>query len=101
MNAHLHMAGTLKEVHGSLISCSTRKDVFSGDRMEHGTTMHLKHPSTVSGMYEQNLKVLNCKVSLFVLQQKSITKPLLHVLCQRESEEPNKRNSNLNQLEYP
>lgn len=70
-------------------------------RDEHGTTRHLKHPSTAAAVHQQNLKVLNCKVSLFVLQWKSITKPLQHALCQRGTEEPNKRTLNLNQLQYP
>lgn len=70
-------------------------------RDEHGTTRHLKHPSTAAAVHEQNLKVLNCKVPLFVLQWKSITKPLQHTLCQRGTEEPNKRTLNLNQLQYP
>lgn len=51
-------------------------------RDEHGTTRHLKHPSTAA-VHQHNLKVLSCKVPLPVLQWKSFTKPLQHALCQR------------------
>jgi len=41
MNAHFHMAESLKEVHGSsMLACCRRKDIFSGDRLHRWTWSH-------------------------------------------------------------